>query len=144
MSRQFSLPHAIAMFLLDVPPGPAWGSVQWASDAAAKAVRTKVKFADYPKAATYAGHIVRGQYRQMPCFVEVNSRSTTVRAEADFAWGDPWSDETRFTDDDIIAKFRAISNLPTSVADAVIETLMVANLGSSLSPIFQAMSQRGA
>lgn len=141
VARLFSFPHAIAMFLLDVSPGPAWASGRWASDPTAKELRSKVKFVDYPRAATSPQYFVRGQFRQLPCYVEVRFKGKTVRAEVDFAWGDPWSDVTRFSDDDIIAKFREITNLPRAIADAAIETVMVADLGASLSPVFEAMSQ---
>ncbi|SFK14584.1 MmgE/PrpD family protein [Bradyrhizobium sp. Gha] len=142
VSRQFSIPHAISLFLLDVTPGPAWESEHWASDPAATALRAKVRYVDYARAMMPAQYFVRGQYRQLPCFVRIGLRSRTLRAEADFAWGDPWSEETRFSDDDIVAKFRTVSNLPTIVADRVIETVMSAKAGASLSPIFEAMTPR--
>lgn len=141
VGRQFSFPHSIAMFLLDVPPGPAWASERWASDPRVRELRSKVKFAEYPKAGTFPQYFVRGQFRQLPCSVEVKFRGKSVRAEVDFAWGDPWRDETRFSDDDIVAKFRTVTNLPTAVADAVIETVMAAEFGANLSPVFEAMSE---
>ncbi|QOZ23919.1 MmgE/PrpD family protein [Bradyrhizobium sp. CCBAU 51753] len=140
VARQFSFAHAIAMFLLDVPPGPEWTLERWASDWRARDLRSKVKIVDNPRAATYAQYFVRGQFRQVPTFAEVRFRGKTVQAEVDFAWGDPWSDETRFSDDDIVEKFRSVTNLPSSIADPVIETVMVAELGASLSPVCAALS----
>lgn len=141
VAREFSFPHAIAMLLLGVPSGPEWASERWASDPAARALRSKIKFGDYPKAATSPQYYVRGQYRQSPCSVEVRFRGKTARTEVDFTWGDPWAEETRFSDDDIIAKFRSVTGLPTAAADAVIDTVMRESLGAPLSSLFEAMSQ---
>lgn len=140
VAREFSFPHSIAMFLLDVPLGPEWASEKWSSDPTVRELRSKVKVADFPS-ATSSQYLGRGQFRQAPCFVELKLRDRTVRAEVDVAWGSPWSPETRFSDGDIIAKFRSATSLPTAVADAVIETVMVAEFGSSLSPLFEAISQ---
>lgn len=140
VSREFSFPHSIAMLLLDVPPGPAWASERWTTDPAAIRLRSKVKFADYPKAATSARYFVRGQFRQMPCSIEVKLKDRSAYAEMDFAWGDPWSAEMRFSDVDVISKFNQVTGLPASAANAVIELVMTKKLGSSLSPIFDAMS----
>lgn len=141
VSRQFSFPHSIAMLLLDVPPGPAWASERWAFDPIATRLRSRVRFSDYPKAATFAQYFVRGQFRQMPCSIEVKLQGRSIYAEVDFAWGDPWTAETRFSDDDLIAKFRHATELPTDTADAVLELVLTRKLGSGLSPIFEAMSQ---
>ncbi|WP_050399833.1 MmgE/PrpD family protein [Bradyrhizobium embrapense] len=140
IGRQFSIPHSVAMLLLDVPTGIEWESNRWASDALAKDLRAKVTYLDYPKAATSPEYFVRGQYRNLPCFIEVRLRDRTLRQEAEFAWGDPWSDETRFNDEDIVTKFRSVSGLSTAAADMVIETVMEAELGASLAPVFEAMS----
>jgi len=140
VSRQFSFPHAVAMFLLDVPPGPSWGAERWASDPTVRELRSKIKFTDYPRAATFAQFFVRGQFRQLPCSVEVRFKGKSVRTDVEFAWGDPWLEETRFSDDDIVAKFRRVTNLPIAMADAVVETIMMAELGANLSPVFDAMS----
>ncbi|MHC4049442.1 MmgE/PrpD family protein [Bradyrhizobium sp. 25ACV] len=139
VAREFSFPHSIAMLLLDVPPGAEWGSERWTSDPTARRLRSKVKFINYPRAATSPEYFVRGQFRQMPCSVEVRVRDNTFRSEVDFAWGDPWSDETRFSDGDIVSKFRTVTCLPTETADEVIETIMVSDLGADLSPLFRAM-----
>lgn len=141
VSREFSFPHSIAMLLLDVPPGPRWASERWTSDPVASQLRAKVKFTEYPKAATSAQYFVRGQFRQMPCSVEVKLKDRSAYAEVDFAWGDPWVAETRFSDDDIVSKFRHVTELPKVAADAVIDLVMAKGLGSGLSPIFDAMSQ---
>lgn len=140
IAKEFSFPHSIAMFLMDIPPGADWGSSRWDNDPVVCSLRAKVKFCQYPEAATAPQFYVRGQFRQMPCFVEIRFESRTLRAEAEFAWGDPWSDETRFSDADIVAKFRSVTRLPTAVADAVIETVMVSDLGANLAPVFAAMS----
>lgn len=49
----------------------------------------------------------------------------------EFAWGDPWVAETRFSDDDITTKFRHVTKLPTAIADAVIDLVITKKVGSS-------------
>ncbi|MCP1909575.1 2-methylcitrate dehydratase PrpD [Bradyrhizobium elkanii] len=140
VARQFSIPHAIALFLLGVPPGPEWVSERWGADPVAAALRGKVRYEEYAPAARHAAHFVRGGYRQIPCFVEVKTADRTARGKVEFTWGDPWTVDTRFTDDDIVAKFRTATGLPAALADPVIDTLLTGKAGGHLSPILDALA----
>ncbi|MCK1554760.1 MmgE/PrpD family protein [Bradyrhizobium sp. 177] len=140
VAREFSYPHAIAMFLMGVPIGPHWASKRWETDPVASRLRAKIKFTEYLPATTSAKYFVRGQFRQSPCSVQIRYNGRIARRAVEFTWGDPWTDETRFTDGDIVEKFRTVTSLPESVAEPVIDTVLGANPGVSLTPVFDALS----
>ncbi|MCK1408300.1 MmgE/PrpD family protein [Bradyrhizobium sp. 76] len=123
-SRQYSIPHAVAMVLLGIPVGPAWLDESWDNDPV-RALREKVSVEHWEHANTLASHIVRGQVRNMPARATIVMRDgRRLEAETEFALGDPWTSDTVYGDEHVIEKFRVASGLSTARATEVIEAVM--------------------
>ncbi|UFW51320.1 MULTISPECIES: MmgE/PrpD family protein [Bradyrhizobium] len=124
-SRQFSIPHAVAMLLLGVAVGPEWLDEAQDDNPKVRALRDKVFVEEWDHANTFGSHLVREQTRNMPARVAILMRDgTRLEAESDFALGDPWTTETAWGDEQVIEKFRVASGLSTERANAVIEATL--------------------
>lgn len=125
VSRQYSIPHAVAMVLLGIPIGPAWLDEASGCDQTIRELREKVHVEAWEPANKYASYIVRGQLRNMPARATIVMRDgRRLAAETNFALGDPWTRETAYGDEHVIEKFRAVSGLSTAQANEVIETVL--------------------
>ncbi|MGY4353198.1 2-methylcitrate dehydratase PrpD [Bradyrhizobium sp. GM7.3] len=123
-SRQYSIPHAVAMVLLGIPVGPAWLDDSW-DHHPVRTLREKVKVEHWDHANTLARHIVRGQVRNMPARATIVMRDgTRLEAETEFALGDPWTSDTVYGDEHVIKKLRVVSGLSTTRATELIEAVM--------------------
>ncbi|WP_439406499.1 MmgE/PrpD family protein [Bradyrhizobium sp. DASA03076] len=135
-SRQFSIPHAVAMALLGIPAGALWLDEAQDHDPMVTALREKVTVEQWDRANTFACHIVRGQVRNMPARATVLMRDgARLEAETEFALGDPWTSDTAYGDEDVIEKFRRVSGLSTARATEVIEFVMNVEARTSVEPI---------
>lgn len=124
-SRQWSIPHAVAMVLLGVPVGPAWLDPSQDDDQNVRALREKVSIEHWEPANTFASHTVREQWRNMPARAMIAMRDGRLLvAEAEFAPGDPWTTDTAYGDQHVIEKFRAVSGLSTASADDVVQAVL--------------------
>lgn len=124
-SRQFSIPHAVAMALLGIPVGPAWLDEAQDGDQDVKALRERVYVEEWEPANRFASHIVRGQVRNMPARATIVMRDgTRLEAQTEFALGDPWTRATAYGDEHVIEKFRVASGLSTERANEVIQTVL--------------------
>lgn len=124
-SRQFSIPHAVAMALLGVPVGPAWLDEAQDRDQNVKALRERVCVEEWEPANRFASHIVRGQVRNMPARATIVMRDgTRLESQTEFALGDPWTSSTAYADRHVIDKFRIVSGLSNARADEVIQTVL--------------------
>lgn len=124
-SRQFSIPHAVAMALLGVPVGPAWLDEARDNEPRVRELREKVSVEQWGPANTFPNHIVRGQVRNMPARATIVMRDgTRHEAETEFALGDPWTTDTVYGDEHVIEKFRIASGLSTGHATEVVEAVM--------------------
>jgi 2-methylcitrate dehydratase PrpD len=127
----FNAPYLIAMLAHGYSPGPEWywpehfdepsivrfmQRVQLELDEAAGPVlREKVKRAEHHRLAETGG-----------TGVVVEARGTTFERSCGYVKGDPWSPETRVTDDFLISKMRTYADafLPDSRVDQIIETVL--------------------
>ncbi|WP_083992413.1 MmgE/PrpD family protein [Bradyrhizobium embrapense] len=135
-SRQFSIPHAVAMMLLGVPVGSAWLDEAQDGNMDVKAIREKVHVENWDHANTWGQHLVREQTRNMPARATVFMRDgTKVEADADFAFGNPWLPDTAWGDEQVIRKFRIASELPEREADTIIDAIMDIEKASNVEPI---------
>jgi 2-methylcitrate dehydratase PrpD len=101
----FNFPHALAMRALDVPPGPWWYS-RWAlEDPKVIALRERVHVHAEAYTEIKESMMEDGQLRELPTRVTVYARGRDFSAEASFAKGDPFSERTRFSDDQLFEKF---------------------------------------
>lgn len=105
MSCAFNYPHAIAMMAQDIPPGPWWYSRAAVEDANVSRFRERVHVRPEPYTEISESTMVDGQLRELPTRVTVFARGREFVAEATFARGDPFSEATRFSDDDLFQKF---------------------------------------
>lgn len=120
-SRQWSIPHAVAMILLGIPVGPAWLDPAHDDDKNVRTLREKVRIEHWDPANAFATHTVREQWRNMPARVTIALRDgTRFEAETEFALGDPWTSDTAYGDERAIEKFRTVSGLSNARADEVI------------------------
>ncbi|SAL54689.1 MmgE/PrpD [Caballeronia udeis] len=146
VSSEFSNPHNVAMVSLRVGRAD-WHTPQTVSDKRVQELRRRVFVeieTDAERQDAEKNQLHKGMY--IPPTVEVRARGQVYRGSALYAWGDP-APESRFTDDDIRAKFRdlALSVNPGSVSwggrvERLIET--VENLESlkNLNPLTMLLS----
>lgn len=106
IDRAFSFPQAAAMLVLGVPPGARWLAGADAAAPAARRLRGLVRVELHPDAARIEDWIVEHQYRDLPARATVVTTQATLTADARFGMGAPWSEETRLSDEDLIAKTR--------------------------------------
>lgn len=124
-SRQFSIPHAVAMLLLGVPIGPAWLDEAQDDNPKVRALREKVHVEEWNHANTFGSHLVREQTRNMPARAAILMRDgTRLEAESDFAFGNPWTTETAWGDEQVIEKFRVASGLSPDRANRIIDAIL--------------------
>jgi 2-methylcitrate dehydratase PrpD len=105
ISAEFSHAHALAMGAFDVPPGPLWYAEEALRAPKYQAFRSRVTVELEPRAANLAQWMEGGQFRRIPGGVEVHARGKVHTVSVDMAAGDPWSDETLFTDEALRQKF---------------------------------------
>lgn len=111
LSAEFSHAHCLAVQAFDVPPGPLWHQAETLDNRAISALREKVDIELEPGCANMADFIEGGQWRRIPGGVDVHARGQVFSATTDMARGDPWSEESRMSDADIVAKFRDMIGL---------------------------------
>lgn len=119
-SRQFSYPHMIALQLLGEPAGPSWLDARWDLDPQFVALKDKVEVIEHPRARQFAHHFERNQIRQMPGGIRIWQDGREYAAETDFADGDPWDPETRFSEEALAEKFCRLvddEDAPSILAD---------------------------
>lgn len=105
ISAEFSHAHALAMAAHDVPAGPKWYDNTALNSPQYQAFRSRVTVELEPRAANLAQWMEGGQFRRIPGGVEVHARGKVHTASVDMAFGDPWSEETLFTDEALRQKF---------------------------------------
>ena len=105
ISCAFNYPHALAMLAIGVPPGPWWYSRSAVEDPKVAALRERIHVHAEPYTEIAESTIVDGQLRELPTRVTVFARGREFVAETSFARGDPFSELTRLSDDDLFEKF---------------------------------------
>jgi len=115
MSSQFNFPHPAAMLAFRVPPGPQWFSQSSLHDPRVVGFKQRVFCEIHPETPNIGKWVEAGQWRKMPGRAEVVARGKTYVGETEYAKGDPWSEETYFTDEDLKRKFRDMA-LPLALS----------------------------
>jgi 2-methylcitrate dehydratase PrpD len=113
IDRAFSFPHATAMLLLGVVPGPRWLSDATDADPRVRRLRGRVEVRLHPDARRITEWVVDHGYRDLPARVTVRAGERRLIGEARLGMGAPWSEETRLDDAALAAKAREL------VADVV-------------------------
>ncbi|MCC8977856.1 MmgE/PrpD family protein [Bradyrhizobium acaciae] len=123
-SRQWSIPHAVAMILLGIPVGPAWLDPAQDDDKNVRTLREKVRIEHWYRANLIQTNTIREQWRNMPAHVTIVLRDgTRLEAQTEYALGDPWTSDTAYGDQQVIEKFRSVSGLSEVRANDVIEAV---------------------
>ncbi len=110
LTAEFSHPHAIAAAALGVPAGPEWYSEEILCSEEIRSFRAKVFVEPEPRSANIAEWMGAGQWRGVPGGVDIEARGDVYAATADYAQGDPWSEETLMSDEALIEKFRTMAS----------------------------------
>lgn len=124
---QFSMPHLIAMAALRIPCGPRWVSPEYWQAPAVEAIKAKVRCHRYELADhAMVQQLLEGRWEKTHSAVTVRARGRTFEASADYAPGDPFTEETALSDDALFAKFRSFAGqgLAHSQIDRCIDTVM--------------------
>jgi 2-methylcitrate dehydratase PrpD len=109
LSAEFSHAHALAAAAHGVPAGPAWYVPEVLFSPEIASFRAKVFVEPEPRSANIAEWMGGGQWRGVPGGVDVRARGTQYAATADYALGDPWSQETLLPDEQLIEKFKTMA-----------------------------------
>ena len=103
----FSIPHCIAMAAFEVPPGPQWHARESLTDSTIRAFRNKVKLEADPAAhEKVMKQEEEGFPRRIPVTIEIVLNDRIYMDKRESSKGDPWSSETRFSDEELKEKFR--------------------------------------
>jgi 2-methylcitrate dehydratase PrpD len=106
----FCFPMAFAMAAYDIPPGPDWHSVENVNGARIKKFAQRVRLVPDPGVLQAAYAEVGNEPKPVKKIVN-RLEITTVdgrvyEAHKDYAKGDPWADNIRFTDTDLADKLK--------------------------------------
>jgi len=109
ISCQFNHPHIIAMGAFDIEPGPMWYSPQTMHDGRIMEFRKRVEVQydpDLGKIDLPPGKVIW----KLPTSIEVRAKEKVHRASTEYTKGDPWTEETYFTDDELKGKYLILAN----------------------------------
>jgi 2-methylcitrate dehydratase PrpD len=158
LSAEFSYAHSLAAVAYDVPAGPQWFTQTTLESPQIRAFREKVSVELEPTSMRgMAESMVGPQFRALPGGVDVHARGTVFRETSSLAKGDPWSPGTRMSDDELVAKFIAMTQGPgesptgeiDELAHAVISAVdrvekhEIASLARPLADLASAITRRG-
>ncbi len=143
IDMQFSIPLALAAAAYGSELMPDWQSPEMLKDRRLSEFARKVRVdADPLTHKVMAEEIKRtGRFTRVPTQVTVLARGKPFSARSDYAWGDPWTEETRMTDEQLKNKFRGFCSrlLRSDKIEKALETLdhleEVKNIGTELTPL---------
>ena len=124
---EFSMPHVMALSALRVPVGPEWVSSRYWHDPAVVALRDKVECLVWDEAnAIVTEQIVANDFVIFPYRVVVRARGASFETQGNYASGYHDLPETRYGDEQVIAKFRTFAEpgMSASNIDRCIDVVM--------------------
>jgi 2-methylcitrate dehydratase PrpD len=114
INSQFNMAHLISVAALGYKPGPDWHTPGTLRDPKVRKLMKKVKVELDLGALKEVLRAVKeepiGRWRKCPTSISVVARGKTFDAASDYAKGDPWTKETRMSDEELKDKFRSFSN----------------------------------
>jgi 2-methylcitrate dehydratase PrpD len=124
----FSVPHAIAMAALEVPPGPRWVAPSYWHDPVVAEFKSRVHVHVDPEMdkVLLEEALTLGVRLRSPHRVRIVTRDgRTFERSAEYAPGDPQTPETAFGDAELEKKFRGFTELtlPAAAIDACIDVV---------------------
>ncbi|MES2186614.1 MAG: MmgE/PrpD family protein [Pseudomonadota bacterium] len=117
VAATFSFAHAAAMVAMRVPAGPEWFTQAHLSGAAARAMRQKVRLGNEDRGFDPGTWGLEKNELKVPSRAVVRARGTEFVATSDYAYGDAWEEAPRYTDQDVIEKFRRMANTLAPLSD---------------------------
>jgi 2-methylcitrate dehydratase PrpD len=115
VSLQFSIPHAMAMLLMRVSPGPQWLSAELSETSAVKAMRDRIRVEGFkaPQSYAWADPFSGGDAEQnVPSAVRVTTARGTFREESNFIFSENRHPQVPIEDSQVEAKFRGLVAAP--------------------------------
>jgi len=106
---QFNHPHIIAMGAFDVEPGPMWYSRQTMEDRRIIDFRKRVEVQYDPELAKIDLPSEKIIWK-LPTSIEVHTKGKVLRGHTEYTKGDPWTEETYFTDEELKKKFLVLAS----------------------------------
>lgn len=119
IDRAFSFPHAAAMIVLRIPPGPAWADDAIAARTDVRRIRDLVDVVRHPEADAIDAWVVEHRFRELPAGASVTAAGVTTTAQVRAGLGSPWTEATRLDDDALIEKALDMVRWPDSDDPAV-------------------------
>jgi 2-methylcitrate dehydratase PrpD len=142
---QFSIPMALGAVAHGSDLGPGWQSDSSIHDPRYLAFARKVVVEGHPDSAQAIAEqmLATGRFTRIPNAVHIVARGREFSESCTYAWGDPWSDGTRMTDDQIGDKYRTYAReaLPATQVDQSLEVMFglekVNDVATELTPLLQ-------
>lgn len=111
INLQFNLPYALACLAHGLPPGPGFFAPDVRDDASMRRIREAVQVELDPSSVEGLQRQLTGpnprRVRSVAVEVAVHARGQVFKRAVEYSRGDPWSDATRMSDDEIREKFVA-------------------------------------
>jgi len=143
IDMQFSIPLALAAAAYGLELTPDWQSQERLKDRRLSEFARRVRVETDPSAYKVMAEEIKKErrFRRIPTEVAVSARGRVYRARSDYAWGDPWTKETRMTDEQLKDKFRGFCSrlLRSDKIEGALEALYglekVKNVATELVPL---------
>jgi 2-methylcitrate dehydratase PrpD len=137
----FSVPYLLAVAGVEnFRAGPDWVHTERLDDPRVRALAAKVHLEINPKTSAAIKDQLEsdGVYKRVPTELEVIARGSRFIVNTDFATGDPWTPESRMTDEHLANKFRSMCRhrLDPSQIDLAIDKIKTLENAIDLTEIF--------
>ena len=103
---QFSLPYAMSLIALGVPPGPKWMDPSRLEDPEVRRFADKVRTQIEPRTIELTARSLPRPLKEAPTTVEVKARGKTFSHSISTAKGDGFSKTSQMCDEEVVEKFR--------------------------------------
>jgi 2-methylcitrate dehydratase PrpD len=139
VDAQFSIPYSLTMLAHKVKRGYRWFTSETMNDPKVVAFFRKIRMVE--NRAGFVSMIEeiqqKGRYIKLPTFVEVKVRGRVFRESCEFTKGDPWTPETRLTDEEVKEKFRDLCSdiLPSGKVEGALDRIFALEQISDVSTI---------
>jgi 2-methylcitrate dehydratase PrpD len=142
---QFSIPMALGAAAHGSDLGPSWQDDASINDPRYLAFARKVVVEGHPDSGKVIAEqmLATGRFTRIPNEVRISARGEEFSASCEYAWGDPWSDDTRMTDDQVGDKYRTYAGaaLPPNRVDESLEVMFnlekVKDVATELAPLLR-------
>lgn len=133
-SYSFSYHHAIAMMLMNIPPGPKWFEIKNKKSKSAVALAKKIRIEQLEGGGSFARYMIRNQIRTMPGAATIKTvDGQEWREHCEYSDGDPWDQCTSYDQRKVIEKFRRSADSQHS--EKLLSWIMNIETSSTLEPL---------